>query len=197
MNSRQVDQLIADIDMVFGTITTGTKDRPRKLRRICITLDRLTEWRSDRMPTHDQRGGSSSPTEIEDRKEDRTLHQAIQRDADRIDELLRTTAHSVAALRAIVARYTVPIDHSKLPAPDAGIPGCTSCARTDTKRRLGPHFAPVTDRYATDGLCRWCGDVRANYGVLPPLDAIDVYHRQGAQAAGRYLRTRLNQKATR
>jgi len=197
MNTRQVDQLIADADMVFGTITTGTKDRPRKTRRIRITLDRLTEWRSDRMPTTDQRGGSSSPTELEDRAEDRALHTAIATDAARIDELLHDTARNIAALRYICARYTIPIDHSRLPSADTGIPGCTSCARIDTKRRLGPHFSPVANRYTTANLCRWCGDVRHNYGTLPPLDAIDVYHRQGAQAAGRYLRTRLDQKATR
>jgi hypothetical protein len=44
---------------------------------------------------------------------------------------------------------------------------CTSCLRTGARE-------PRVDRYATDGLCRWCGDFLAGQGWLPTLALLDA-----------------------
>lgn len=46
---------------------------------------------------------------------------------------------------------------------------CRSCLRIGQRE-------PRSDRYAGDGLCRWCGDFHAAQGWLPTLDLLDARH---------------------
>lgn len=186
-----LDQASADLDALTRTITTGTADRPRRTRIIDLALDRMLEWAASTPPANalGPRGGSSSPREIADRAEDDALGRHAIADHETALRLVRTITTSTTALYQLATRYTAPIDHSKLPTPETTIPGCVSCARA---KRTGPvtiggFFAPVAARYAARSLCRWCGDYERATGTLPPIDAIDCYHRQGPQAAGRML----------
>ena len=169
--------------LIVGVVDTGTRDRPRPLARIVLTIERIKAWRDIPTPaTDEERGGSSSPTEFEERLEDRRVGRAADRDG-------LTLAKHLAAVADLVTRYTAVIDHALLPSD---LPGCMSCARTRKKQgvELGGHFNPIDDRYKTKQLCRFCGDQLAATHTLPPLAIIDTYHRHGAQAAGREMARR-------
>jgi hypothetical protein len=118
--------------------------------------------------------------ETEDGHEDYTLSRRAEHDAAQLAQLL-------GDLAAICARYTVPLSTEglKLNPP----PGCRSCARA---RRVGdttlPGFwNPIAERYRGRRLCNWCGEYYAGTGQLPPLEAVEIYHRQTPTAAGRWL----------
>lgn len=182
---KELDQARRDLARLREPVDIGTRDRPRRVARLDLTLDRLDAWRLDRVPNlanDAPRGGSSSPTEVTERKaDDRTTREAV-RDA-------RAIAEHLAAIVGICARYTVPVDIT----PEIGlaaIPGCKSCARPqrgpDGKKQPG-HFSPVADRYRSRQLCRWCGEFYAATHKYPPLEAVDLYHRVSPSAAGRWL----------
>lgn len=46
---------------------------------------------------------------------------------------------------------------------------CRSCLRVGQR-------AGRSERYPTDGLCKWCGDFQATNGFLPTLTLIDAHH---------------------
>jgi hypothetical protein len=178
-----LDQSIKDLELILGLVECGSMDRPRRMTRIALTLKRIQEWHAVRGPSVDEnRGGSSSPVEVEERQEDRRVALAAERDAKRVAALL-------GELSDMCHRYTTPVDHRKLPSE---LPGCVSCARKRQKGgvEIAGHFAPVADRYKGKQLCMWCGEHLAASGELPPLDVVDMFHRQGAQAAGRELAKR-------
>lgn len=57
----------------------------------------------------------------------------------------------------------------------------------DTERWCRSHLrvgdrVDRSDRYAADGLCRWCGDFAAEQGWLPTLDIVDA-HTSGAHSS--------------
>lgn len=186
-----LDQAHADLELLVKKITTGTADRPRRTRVIDIALQRMEEWAATdpvRLDREGHRGGTTASITQADRAEDHEVGRAATRDHQTALTLMRTIATATEQLHLLTRRYTAPIDTSKLPKKTETIPGCVSCARTKKKGplTLGGHFAAIAERYATDRLCRWCGD-HHRAGALPPIEACDIYHRQGAQAAGRWL----------
>lgn len=195
-----LDQAHADLQLLTKKITTGTADRPRHPRVIDLALERMTEWASTTPPRNNgTRGGSSSPIEIGERAEDRKVGRNATIDHQTALALIRTIAVATERLHALTLRYTKTIDHTQLPKPEETIPGCVSCARTKKKGPLtiGGHFAPIYENrpyHRTEHLCRWCGDHQLVNGTLPPIEACDVYHREGAQAAGRWLTRRTAPK---
>jgi hypothetical protein len=58
---------------------------------------------------------------------------------------------------------------------------CRSCLRAG-------HRNQRDERYARHGLCRWCGDFRAEQGSLPTLDIIDAHETGSAIAVARLIR---------
>lgn len=194
-----------DLEVVLAKVDRGTAERTRRIARVDLALEHATEWIKATDPGRraGQRGGSSTAAELADRTEDRRVHSQALRDHDRLDELvetLETAARELKAnvntiedsareLEALVRRNVEPIDHGKLPTET---PGCVSCARAG-------HFAPVRDDAKRWRLCDWCYRyalaARREKGVAaalsrahwPPEKAVDVYHRRGAQAAGRHL----------
>ena len=171
-----LDQAIADIQKILGEIDVGTSDRPRKMTRIAVTLERIKSWRSlPAPPSDDLRGGSSAPGEIADRQEDRKVGRAADRDAQAL-------AKHFAGISDIVARYTTPTEYDGI----GGEPGCVSCARKGElgNRKIGGHFRPVAKKYRKRRLCRWCGE-HSTGGHLIDMDLMDLSHREGENKASR------------
>lgn len=192
-----LDQAHADLELLVKKITTGTADRPRRTRIIDVALTRMEEWAATdpvRLDREGPRGGTSATIEQTERAEIRDVIRNAATDHTTALTLMRTIATATEQLYLITRRYTAPVDTSKLPKKADTIPGCVSCARTKRKGplTLGGHFAAIANRYAAERLCRWCGDHHRT-GALPPVEACDIYHRQGAQAAGRWL-ARQNRK---
>ncbi len=65
---------------------------------------------------------------------------------------------------------------------------CRSCLRAGVRNLR-------SDRYTTDGLCRWCGDFRGEQGFLPTLVIIDA-HQTGAPGSTIAKMIRDERKAT-
>lgn len=190
----ELDRFIEDLEQILGLIEFGTVDRIRRLRRIDLAFDRMAEYRSEQMVSGDgERGGTSSTSSADDVKEATSLDHQITRDALLLHRILGLIGELPAA-RAAVARYVDLIDLSELPtkAPRDVIPGCLSCVRSERRghTRIGGHFAPVYEKAKKHGLCRFCYDVRAATGQLPPIEICDVYHSQGPRQAGRLIAKR-------
>lgn len=185
--SREADALsraLTSIELTLGFTTNGTADRPRRVRKIDLAVEHMEAWRDFRLPRDGERGGSSSPTEHDDRLEARRVDQQVARDLQALPELIRTIETAAQRLYSLMLRNVETIDLSKLPKDP--LPGCVSCARVEFKngRPVGGHFAPVYDKSEKAGLCRWCWDARQATGKLPEVDECDVYHREGPRAAG-------------
>lgn len=59
---------------------------------------------------------------------------------------------------------------------DAAVDGwCASCWRNDQQHVLIDVHKTTGLRYFRD-YCRWCGGVKATYGIEPPLDALKLHH---------------------
>lgn len=195
------DQMIDDLMLILGEVVTGPDDRPSRIRRLDLALQRMRDHQSDRQPPRTmlgETGGSSSPTEISERIEDRRVSQSATADEARTKALKRQLTKTAADLRAHVVRHVAVIDHEILPEE----PGCRSCARSATvgKQHYAGHRAEVYPKAKRHGLCRWCWDYARSDGIergmkgmgdLPPVDIIDVYHRTGARAAGLELAKRM------
>lgn len=205
MNRQQRKNLAADLSVILGHTVVGSVKYPNLL----LAPRRMEEWISATVPSHDERGGSSSPVEVADRQEDRRVGFQALRDLDLFPRLLedyeqecvivrysgpnQSFARTAEQLAALVRRYTVPVDHEKLPDD----PGCKSCARPGKvgKRQFQGHpGVPVYEKAKKHGLCRWCYDAFQADGELPPIDVVDLYHRVSARAAGLELAKRAKQK---
>lgn len=205
MNPQQRKNLAADISVILGHTVVGAVKYPNLL----LAPRRMEEWISGTLPTHDERGGSSSPVEVADRLEDLGVARRALRDLDLFPRLLEgyeqecvivrysgpneAFAKAAEQLAALVRRYTVPVDHDKIPDD----PGCKSCARSGKvgKRQFQGHpGVPVSTNAPKQGLCRWCYDYHRAEGELPPIDVVDIYHRVGARAAGLELAKRAKTK---
>lgn len=177
MSEKALDQAIKDLSSILGLMDIGTADRPRKMARIAVTIERIKSWRSLPAPPADEvRGGSSAPAEISDRLEDRKVGRAADRDAQAL-------AKHFAGISDIVARYTTPTEYDGI----GGEPGCVSCARKGEKpdgRKLGGHFRPIAKKYKRRRLCRWCGE-HSMAGRIVDLDLMDLSHREGENKASR------------
>lgn len=208
MNPQQRKNLAADISVILGHTVVGSVKYPNLL----LAPRRMEEWISGTLPTHDERGGSSSPVEVADRLEDLGVARRALRDLDLFPRLLEgyeqecvivrysgpneSFAKAAEQLAALVRRYTVPVDHDA----DLGAPGCKSCARTATVngKSVGGHYAEVWAKRPAPGLCYPCYLDRGRFGQIPPVMYVHLRHSESRATADRWLRKedpRLYRKA--
>lgn len=176
MSEKALNQVIADLSKILGIMECGTSDRPRKMARIAVTIERIKSWRTLPAPPNDDlRGGSSAPGEIADRQEDRKVGRAADRDAQAL-------AKHFAGISDIVARYTTPTEYDGI----GGEPGCVSCARKGERdnRKIGGHFRPVAKKYQKRRLCDWCGK-HSLAGRIVDIDLMDMSHMESENKATR------------
>jgi hypothetical protein len=193
---------------ILGFTTVG----PVRYPNLVLAQIRSVDWQSERAPAFDERGGSSSPTEVTERLEDRRVARQAIRDEHDLAELIpaldaelvlaayhrsptRELAQVAQRLAEIVYRCTKAVDHNTLP----GEPECRSCARpgkVGKQQYRGHKGVGVYEKAVKHRLCRWCYDHWRAEGRLPPVDVIDLYHRVSAKAAGLELAKRLRRKAS-
>lgn len=186
----------------------GTRDRPRTVTRLELALDNAEVRAQDKLPREGEVGGSSTPAELGDKREERALGK--QAAADLVT--LRTLPAEIEArivgtgllglideLHLAVRRQTM-VNRPDDKRPANPVPGCKSCARSEKIKGIvyGPHFKAVDERRKLKELCRWCGDFAASHrGEWPPIQAVELYHTQTPSAAGRWLtRNGFNQPET-
>lgn len=136
------------------------------LNRLPAARRRLGEAQPGWPPTGSGRAGSGAtsgepPSSIPERTWDRLAGDPALRDAERIDELAAAVASNVAALHALVARWSAP--KPGVEGPDDNDAWCRSC------RRVG--LAAPAERA---GLCAWCRRFRYAEGDMPPVELLEA-----------------------
>lgn len=193
--SRTTDALArahTDIDQALKPVTVDS--RSRRAARVTLAAAHLDDWQAAHPPPAEERGGSSASTELADRKTERSLADRIAEDQRLLPELVRRIEVDCRALAGLVAHYAD--STSEMPTEVAG---CQSCARVSERKgsRLGGHWAPIRESAQVHRLCDWCyrhalAQAADRAGSIvrqdwPPIKACDLFHGQGAQAAGRWL----------
>jgi hypothetical protein len=199
------ENLRDDLLCILGFTTLGGVRWPN----VVLAQRHAVDWQAERtpLPATGERGGSSSPVEVAERLEDRRVSSQAQRDERALSELLPAFRAELQLakylgvtpellkvserLAQVVARCTQVVDATKLPQKE---PGCVSCARqgkVGKQRYPGHDEVPVYEKAKKHGLCRWCYDHMRAEGKFPPIDVIDIYHRQGPRAAGLELAKRV------
>lgn len=84
------------------------------------------------------------------------------------------------------ARETAP--RSPELAHDDTLSLCRSCLRVGER-------VERSDRYVKDGLCRWCGDFRAEQGFLPTLAIVEAHRSAGVTGRALYKLIREERRA--
>lgn len=232
--TEKIHHVILDAEKLLEKRKVGTADKPRSVPLV----DLAWEYIEARLPSHPpatsqgfERGGSSSPREVEDAMEGARLERQVIADHSRLPQLVRQWTElgvHLARLLSLVdeferlgselyvlaVRNTATVNPDTLPKESEGIPGCVSCARPQDRRLPNSgHFAPVAledphgprrwgaalaESVKDTALCSFCRHVavasarrRGGREVLPddwpPLKAVDLLHRIGEQAAGRWL----------
>ena len=208
MNSRDRDALVHDLRRIFGQTTVGS----RQVSNLVLAQEHARDWQAPTLPVRDsERGGSSSPRELDERAEDRRVSSQAIRDEQALIVLVPALeaelviaavtggptpdlAKVARRLADTVNRLTVTVDHALLSEP-----ACRSCAR---KAKVQGHLypghqgVPVYAKAKRHGLCRWCYDFWRAERRLPPVDVVDMYHVRGPRAAGLELAKRLRAKAS-
>lgn len=168
------------IDRVLAPAQTGTL--------LDLAVDHAEAWAALPVPAHGwERGGSSAPSEIEERQEVvRVARMAVKATA-RIPEILDEIGRLAIELYDTTQKLTAVTHPDNYPLDS--VIGCRSCARTERIGRIqiGGFFAPVYEKSKKSGLCRWCWDYEHANGEPPPVRAIELYHTQGPRAAGVFL----------
>ena len=188
--TRQADQLARARDVIDRTLQRAD-GRPI----LEVALERAEAWAHDQLPVEGERGSTSTPMSREEAEERRRVQRLALKAVERIPAISAQMVTLADELYGYVQRLSAVVDHTKLPAPPAE--GCQSCARTEQRGqvRIGGFFAPVYAKAVTAGLCRWCWSHNAAEGEWPPLDAVELYHRQSPRAAGLYLAKLYEQPA--
>ena len=182
--------------LLLGKRTNGTTDNPRRVAIIDLAVEHAEAWAGIAVPTDGERGGSSNPRDRDEAEEIRRVHTLAVKAADRLPEICKAVDELMREAYDTVQRLTSTVDPKKLPKKEA-VPGCLSCKRVEERNdiKIGGHFAPVYEKSKNSGLCRWCWDVKQATGQWPPVKAIDLYHRQGARAASKWLASNESAKA--
>ncbi len=166
------------LERVVAKTTTGTNAEPRITSRVDLARDRAEERAGGHLPRDGTQGGSSSPQEADERKERELVCRQAEIDYFDIATLVRQLAADANELERIVNRQAETVHESKLPMDV--LPGCDSCARYG-------HFEKVDEHRPGFHLCRWCREFQMSYGQLPPKEAVELRHRESANAAGRWI----------
>lgn len=191
----------ADLKVIYGKTSVGGVIWDN----VILAQHRAREWQSHTLPSGDERGGSSSPTEASERDEARRVSHQATKDAQAFPRLLsdfhqelviafhsqevtKPLTKAAQHLAVAVSRYTRTVNHDDLPKQDP--PGCTSCARLNTWKhwKQDKVWQPLSDqdRYASKGLCSWCGK-HSTASELVVIEAVAIRHAKGEHHAGRWL----------
>lgn len=151
--------------------------------------DRLAGWEPGPAPAPATgiRGGGGSDEAASDRR-------AEMRDARRAAEHLEEFRADLAALDRLVQsinrrldmacppdvselrnRRTGDLEHVETAGDIAAAGYCVSCWRND-KQMVVRERAKKSGLYYSPKYCRWCMDVKRNYGVEPPLEVLKLHH---------------------
>ncbi len=182
------EKLKVALEPVLRKVELGTTDRPRKEPRLDVAFQRAQDRAgAGELPTDGIRGGSSHPTEADERKESDRVKRQAEKDAWDISTIVARMVADARALTVIAARQVELISESKRDT-DA-LPGCKSCGRKETlgDLKLGPHWAGVTEKAPDSGLCRQCNDFRIATGSIPPMMWCHLRHTKGGPHANRWL----------
>jgi hypothetical protein len=188
--SERLQRIRDDLDTILTKRNEGTADYPREVPRIDTAFQRaLDRAGGGALPSDGERGGSSSPDseDAHDRRmADRVKRQA-EKDAWAISTIIARMVKDADELRVITDRQAEVVHESKLPTDV--LPGCRSCARKEERdgRTIGGQWAPVDEKFTTEGLCRQCGEFKLATGGIPPIMWCDIRHRQGGKAANKWL----------
>lgn len=191
VQAEQLDRAGQFVARVLKKTAVGRADRVEHLPLLDIARENAEAWVSLYPPRAElgETGGSSTPLETQRESKERTEVYTLAKHATtRLRDIPKEIEALAAEMYSLVARVGEKIDHTKLPTK--AVPGCRSHARTlgTHGRQIGGHFEPVYEKSQKSGLCRWCYDfVHANGGALPPIEACDVYSREGGRAAGTWL----------
>ncbi len=176
--SAELRKAIDVLGRVVAKTTAGTTDNPRPTTRVDLALDRAEDRAGGHLPREGTNGGSSSPREADERKERELVCRQAEIDHIQIGVLVHAINRAADVLERIVNRQAETVHESKLPMDV--LPGCDSCARYG-------HFEKVDERRPGIHLCRWCREFQLSYGQLPPKEAVELRHRESANAAGRWI----------
>jgi len=172
--SRQVTQLERTLNLVSEAL------KPVAGRKaIDLALLHADAWAGVPVPKDGERGGSSHPEDIEERKEQVRVQRMAAKYLTEIPGLVGMLEDLADELHARVLRLTSIVHESKLPKFDPA-DDCANC------RKAG-HIAPVDQSARKHGLCQWCRRYMQATGSVPPVEAVKLYHEQSPRAAGLFL----------
>lgn len=103
-----------------------------------------------------------------------------------VDMLLHRIDKDMTRLRQMRHEWAPKLGLAK-PADGPGDDWCACCYAADRT------FEPVSVRYK--GLCRWCGDFRAEQGQRPPAELVKARHR-GERITSQMVDRHMNRKAS-
>ncbi len=176
--SAELRKIVGVLERVVAKTTTGTAAQTHITTRVDLARDRAEDRAGGHLPREGTNGGSSSPQEADERKERELVCRQAELDYFDIAILVHQLAADANELERIVNRQAEVVHESKLPMDV--LPGCDSCARYG-------HFEKVDEHRPGFHLCRWCREFQLSYGQLPPKEAVELRHRESANAAGRWI----------
>lgn len=180
--------LHAALEPLTRKMDCGTQDYPRKEARLDVATQRATDIAgAGSLPADGERGGTSLPEDVDDRKEAERVKRQAERDATAFKELTARMLADAKELARITDRYAEVISDSKRPLDT--LPGCRSCSRKEEVAgvTMGGQWAPVDDKGTTEGLCRQCVEFKNATGGLPPVKWCHLRHTQSGKAANVWL----------
>lgn len=186
--SEKLLQIRADLDVVLTKRNEGTADFVREVPRIDTAMQRaLDRSGAGSLPTDGERGGSSSPKDVDERRMAERVARQAAKDAHDIGVLVARMKADAATLRHITDRQAEVVDGTK--NTDAGLPGCRSCARKedDNGVTIGGQWAEVYEKSKASGLCRDCWEFESAMDAIPPVKWCHLLHTQKKRAANRWL----------
>ena len=186
----RASKLQAVLEPLLRKVECGTQDHPRKLARLDVAAQRAEDIAgAGQLPTDGERGGTSLPEDVDDRKDAERVKRQAERDVAAFKELSARIETDAKELARITDRYAEVISDTKRPL--TALPGCRSCARKEDVAgvTMGGQWAPVDEKGIGEGLCRQCVEFKNATGGLPPVKWCHLRHTQGAKAANRWLAT--------
>lgn len=149
---------------------------------VAVAYRHAEEWVNTRPPVGGERGGSSSPTEIEERQEIVRVERLAERGLARIPELAKLLYDTAKELHDYTQRLTA-LDLTKVES-DAW------CVHHKTHG-----FSEPLGSRPRNGVCGWCQDFRRAEGVLPPKLVLEARAR-GERVTARLVASALGRQAS-
>ncbi len=165
--SRSTDALVRAREHI-AAVLLPVPSRSRRIVHFELAMEHAEAWAADQPPKGDERGGSSSPREASDRREEAGVKRRAAQAATRL------TASALLVEKLMDEMYRDVIFLTSItdddPDEEAGeLPGCKSCARIGVR-------IEVYEKSKSLGLCRWCWEHRPTEDQLPPVDLLRLHH---------------------